>query len=279
MTAWDGREAAPSAAVPNLFLATDGKPLDFATAAASGRAVGVPGVLRLLGAAQSRHGRLPLATLFARAEALAHDGFPVSPRLAGQLAGGAAARLRGRKDSEAIWFPGGVALAAGERLAIPAPADTFARLAAHGPAPFYGGPVAATVVAAVGWARHAVIHRITLRTAPSAMRQGRRDRRRCCCATAPATTIACIRTCTASTPYRCRRLCCWRRPATIPAAARSCWSNSGRGASRAPSLCRWRAATASSWPCATGRYRAPAASTGHRCGTASAVCSMARALP
>jgi len=153
VTAWDGRETAPAAAGPDLFLDADGKALDFASAAASGRAIGVPGVLRLLAAAHARHGRLPWASLFARAEALARDGFAVSPRLAGQLAGDAASRLRGRPDSEAIWFPGGRPLAAGERLAIPALAETFTRVAANGADALYGGPVAAAIVAATGGAR------------------------------------------------------------------------------------------------------------------------------
>ena len=50
--AYDGRETAPMAATPNLFLGSDGSPMRFPDAVRSGRAVGVPGVLRMLEAAQ-----------------------------------------------------------------------------------------------------------------------------------------------------------------------------------------------------------------------------------
>ncbi|MCU0941381.1 MAG: gamma-glutamyltransferase, partial [Hydrogenophaga sp.] len=42
--AFDGRETAPAAVNERLFLDDGGQPLPFATAVASGRAVGVPGV-------------------------------------------------------------------------------------------------------------------------------------------------------------------------------------------------------------------------------------------
>ncbi|MGE0253237.1 MAG: gamma-glutamyltransferase [Alphaproteobacteria bacterium] len=149
VTAWDGRETAPAAVGPDLFLDAAGRPLDFATAAASGRAVGVPGVLRMLGAVHARHGRLPWAHLFRAAEALARDGFAVSPRLAAALAGRGGARLRGRPDAEAIWFPAGDPVAAGDIVAIPALAETFARVAADGPDAFHGGALAGAIAAAV----------------------------------------------------------------------------------------------------------------------------------
>ncbi|HUF45811.1 MAG TPA: gamma-glutamyltransferase, partial [Aestuariivirgaceae bacterium] len=48
LTAWDGRETAPAAAGPGLFLGPDGTPLAFHAAATGGRAVGVPGIVSLL---------------------------------------------------------------------------------------------------------------------------------------------------------------------------------------------------------------------------------------
>jgi gamma-glutamyltranspeptidase/glutathione hydrolase len=41
--AWDGRETAPEAATPTLFLRPDGQPMGFAEAVEGGRSVGVPG--------------------------------------------------------------------------------------------------------------------------------------------------------------------------------------------------------------------------------------------
>ena len=46
----------------------------------------------------------------------------------------------------------------------------------------------------------------------AATRRDRPSRRRCCCSTAPATTIACTRISTASTCFRCRSRCCCREP-------------------------------------------------------------------
>ena len=55
VTTIDGRETAPAAATPQLFMG-DGKPLGFMDAVNSGLAVGVPGVLRALELAHQRHG-------------------------------------------------------------------------------------------------------------------------------------------------------------------------------------------------------------------------------
>ena len=69
-----------------MFLGQDGQPLPFARAVLSGRATGVPGVVRMLDHAHGRHGRLPWRTLFGDAERTARDGFVVSPRLGRMIA-------------------------------------------------------------------------------------------------------------------------------------------------------------------------------------------------
>ena len=86
LTSIDGRETAPAAATPELFLDPQRKPLPRDKVKASGRAVGVPGVLAALAQAHASHGKLPWAELFAPAIALARDGFAVPPRLGSQLA-------------------------------------------------------------------------------------------------------------------------------------------------------------------------------------------------
>ena len=48
ITVYDGREVAPAQAVSTMFLDNTGKPLPFATALLSGRATGVPGVMKML---------------------------------------------------------------------------------------------------------------------------------------------------------------------------------------------------------------------------------------
>ena len=78
----DGRETAPSAATPELFLDDQGNPLPPEAAMASGLSIGAPGVLAALKLVHDKYGKLPWEELFAPAIALAREGFPVSPRLA-----------------------------------------------------------------------------------------------------------------------------------------------------------------------------------------------------
>lgn len=146
--AWDGRETAPAAATEALFLDREGRPLSFTQALVGGRAVGVPGVLRMLEAAHRKHGRLPWAALFAPAIALAEQGFAISPRLHRQLDGDAFLRL----DPVAFalfYTPDGNARPAGARLRNPEYAAVLREIAAYGADAFYRGPVAHAIVAAV----------------------------------------------------------------------------------------------------------------------------------
>ena len=148
VTAWDGRETAPEAATPDLFL-RDGEPLPFHEAAVGGRAVGVPGAVAMLQAAHRAQGRLPWASLFAQAIALAEDGFPVSRRLATQIQLDAE-RLRTDPAARAYFFlPDGTPLPAGHILRNPALAATLRAMATDGAAALLRGPIAADIVAAV----------------------------------------------------------------------------------------------------------------------------------
>ncbi|MBC7958151.1 MAG: gamma-glutamyltransferase, partial [Cytophagales bacterium] len=77
----DGRETAPAAATPDLFM-KDGRPMGFMEGVVGGRSVGVPGTLRALELAHRAHGKLPWKALFQPAIRLAEEGFAISPRLA-----------------------------------------------------------------------------------------------------------------------------------------------------------------------------------------------------
>jgi gamma-glutamyltranspeptidase/glutathione hydrolase len=145
---WDGRETAPSAATPALFLRPDGTPMGFHEAAVGGRAVGVPGAVAALEAAHRAHGRLPWDTLFAPAIALAEQGFAVSPRLAAAIA---ADRERLARDlaTRAYFLPDGAPLQAGHVLRNPPYAETLRAIAARGAAALREGPIAEAIVAAV----------------------------------------------------------------------------------------------------------------------------------
>lgn len=82
LTAWDGRETAPANSGPDLFLNPDGTPMAFKDAYIGGRAVGVPGLPKLLRELHYKHGKEPWHTLFDPAIKIAAKGFDVTPRLA-----------------------------------------------------------------------------------------------------------------------------------------------------------------------------------------------------
>ncbi|MBO1074431.1 gamma-glutamyltransferase [Roseomonas marmotae] len=149
VSAWDGRETAPAAATPSLFLKPDGTPLSFYDAVLSGRSVGVPGVMPMLAAAHAAGGRLSWAELFAPAIRLAEEGFPISPRLAALIASDAE-RLK-RDSAAAAYFltEDGKPRPEGYVLKNPALAQTLRALAERGAAALQTGPIAAAIVEAV----------------------------------------------------------------------------------------------------------------------------------
>jgi gamma-glutamyltranspeptidase/glutathione hydrolase len=147
LSAWDGRETAPAAVPPTLFL-REGQPMGFYEAAVGGRAVGIPGAIHMLEAAHREQGRLPWAQLFAPAIAIAEAGFPVGPRLAAQIAGDAE-RLRRDPQARAIFLPDGKPLAEGAPLRNPALAATLRAVAEQGAEALHRGPIAADIAAAV----------------------------------------------------------------------------------------------------------------------------------
>ncbi len=144
--AFDGRETAPAAATPDLFL-QDGRPMRFPDAVVGGRSVGVPGVLRALELAHRQHGRLPWKVLFEPAIELAEHGFAVSPRLATLLAQpGARGLLRDAEAAAYFFDASGAPKRAGTWLRNPALAATFHRIAAQGASALHEGELAQAIV-------------------------------------------------------------------------------------------------------------------------------------
>ena len=125
---YDGREAAPAAAKADRFLDRHGNPEEFLRAVTSGRAVGVPGVPRLLEVLHREHGRLPWARLFEPALRLADGGFKRTRRLT---------RMLERFPDVQALFPLDREYAA-----------TLRALAARGADAFYTGPIAEDIVRA-----------------------------------------------------------------------------------------------------------------------------------
>ena len=146
VTVYDGRETAPAGATPEMFLDEAGRPLPFARAVLSGRATGVPGVVRMLEVAHRAHGRLAWRTLFGDAERTAREGFTISPRLGRMIAG--RNPENGAPDVRAYFAEAdGTLLDPGDTLRNPAYADFLRRLAAEGPDALYRGATARRIVA------------------------------------------------------------------------------------------------------------------------------------
>ena len=148
VVAYDGREDAPLAATPELFLDKDGKPMKFIDAVIGGRSVGVPGVLRVLEMAHARHGKLAWAKLFEPAIDLAEHGYPLTLRLHRHLANDNI--LRNNAEAKTIFYnDDGSPRPLGTLVKNPAIAATFRRIAQEGPDAFYKGEIARDIVAAV----------------------------------------------------------------------------------------------------------------------------------
>lgn len=150
LLAYDGRETAPKAATPELFIGTDGKPLGFLVAVDGGLSVGTPGVLRMLEAAHKTHGQLAWKDLFKPAIKLSEDGFAISPRMGISIAS-AVQRIKAQGEPSAGYFlnADGTAKAAGTWLKNPELATTLKAIAAGGADAFYQGDIARDIVAKV----------------------------------------------------------------------------------------------------------------------------------
>jgi gamma-glutamyltranspeptidase/glutathione hydrolase len=148
VSAFDGRETAPASVNEHLFQDSEGKALPFFSAAVGGRAVGVPGVVRMLAMAHDRYGKLPWKALFVPAITLSENGFPVSPRLARLIRNDR--YLQHDPEAKAYFFDAaGEPWRAGHLLKNPALGRLLRTIADTGPDAFYVGAVAEAIVSKV----------------------------------------------------------------------------------------------------------------------------------
>ena len=146
VTAFDGRETAPEAATPGMFLDGNGEPLSYRDAVVSGRSTGVPGAVAMLGAVHARHGSLPWSRLFEPAIRAAEGGVPVPKRMA-RFVNGDSAQAR-EPDVRAIFSrPDGSPLQAGDDYRNPEYAETLRRIARQGPRALLEPPLRDAIIA------------------------------------------------------------------------------------------------------------------------------------
>lgn len=147
--AYDGRETAPRAATENYlrWISDTDRSEPKPDARASGRSIGVPGIVGLLMNVHDQHGKTPWADLFTPAVSMADDGFDISPRLAAAIAD-AAPQLAIDEEAAAYFLnPDGSPKDAGIKLTNPAYSKTLGAIASE-PQSFYRGDIAEAIVAA-----------------------------------------------------------------------------------------------------------------------------------
>jgi gamma-glutamyltranspeptidase/glutathione hydrolase len=142
----DFRERAPLAARPDMYQASNGQPI--AGASITGwRAAGVPGTVMGLETAWQRFGRLSRAQDMAPAIVLARQGFVLDAYGAAFI--NAATHLHDDPAAAKIFRgPGGVPMAAGDRLVQPELAQLLEQISIHGTAAFYEGAIPQRIAAA-----------------------------------------------------------------------------------------------------------------------------------
>ncbi len=151
--AWalDGREAAPRASTPELFMGA-GRVMDFEQARTSPLSVGVPAQVALLHAMHARWGRTPWARLLDPAIELAESGFVVGPRLHALLQ--ADPLLRQDPEAKALFYrDDGSPVPVGTLVRNPELAWVFKRIAEQASQAMTHGPVAEALLQRIGAGR------------------------------------------------------------------------------------------------------------------------------
>ena len=166
VAAYDGREQAPAAATADYLryisasntayplpapatATTDGAA--FNGVRASGRSVGTPGAVRMLGLAHKNHGSLAWKDLFGAGITLATDGFKISGRLADAIVANRATLLVDA-EATALYYGAGpdyTAKPLGTVLKNPEYASTLTALASGGADALYTGDIAQAIVSKI----------------------------------------------------------------------------------------------------------------------------------
>lgn len=148
VTAWDGRETAPRSASADFARRPDGSLAGFYEVVATGKSVGVPGLVAMFEQIHRRFGKLRWERLTRPAIRLAMNGFVISRRLHQLLAKDK--YLRKNAAAHALYYRNdGEAKAVGEVLRNPEFATSLRKVAKEGAAAIYKGDLANQIVTEV----------------------------------------------------------------------------------------------------------------------------------
>ena len=143
----DARETAPGAATPTMFLDDKGN-ASRDLARSSALAAGIPGEPAGFAHLAERYGRLPLANSLAPAIRIARGGFPLYPKLRGEIDRVRESLLKS-PDATRIFLVNNATPPDGHRIRQPDLARTLETLARKGTREFYTGELAHRLVDSV----------------------------------------------------------------------------------------------------------------------------------
>ncbi|MFK8182509.1 MAG: gamma-glutamyltransferase [Phormidesmis sp.] len=140
----DGREEAPAAVTPNLFVDPNSETAALLPSSpnrmSSGLAVGVPGTPLNWATAVARYGTMPLSELLQPAIEIAEKGFTVDETFNQQVTQNQV-RFSAFSSTQSLYLPDGKPPAVGSRLLNPDLAKTYRILAETGINAFYRGEI------------------------------------------------------------------------------------------------------------------------------------------
>ena len=143
---YDGRETAPKAATPDMFLDDNGHPLNFFDAVIGGRSVGTPGTVKLLHETHQKYGKLEWSEVISPAIGLAEDGFKLSPRLNSSISRSAESLYKYQTTRDYFLSEEGVPLFVGTIVTNKEYANTLRAISKNGADAFYKGEIAQNIV-------------------------------------------------------------------------------------------------------------------------------------
>ncbi|WP_119008937.1 gamma-glutamyltransferase [Vibrio superstes] len=145
--AYDGRDAAPSSATPDMFLDENGKAIS-RNEILGPRSVAIPGTLKLLYTTHQKHGKLEWAELLKPAIDYAENGYSMNSYTY-DIVVREESRLEDDPELHSLYWEDGEIKPTGTKMTNPELAETLKQIAKHGDSYLYQGPLAEHIVQTV----------------------------------------------------------------------------------------------------------------------------------